>query len=594
MIKLFYKKYLKTSVFVFFCISFFCPVEADIAHGYSVFSKLYHDKSDSRFENSLKAPKKGGKISLGIHGSFNSLNPFILMGDSSEAILYTTSRLMEISQNEPASNYAYTATGIEVLKDKIIFHLNNKATFSNGDKITAEDVIFSFNILLEKGHPKYRNTYKNIERVESKSDTKVIFYIKKMNKFTPINVGSLPILSKKFFSNRDFEKALKTPMPASGPYFVKDFNFGKNILIEKRENWWGENILSQKNRNNFKNINFSYFYDQRTQFEAFKAGLIDMRLEFSSKNWYKSYNFKNVKNRKIKKLTFKTYQPHMANGLYFNTEKFPWNNIKIRRHISSLFDFDWINKHMFYGLNKKNCSFFPNSPLRAPVNLNSGQKNWISDLKTKFPKESYNHDVCKNNYNKRSNMKSFQRFMTSIGYKINNNFFFEKDGRELSLQILINNKSYDRIFRPFVKILKMAGVNATIRLVDISVYNSIVESGDFDMIYHRFSQNLIPKEEQAEYWGSNFARTKGSSNISRIKNKAIDKTINWMINSNTFEEVINRAQVLDHLLLSGYYAITGWHPKGHYVAVWDKFQIPEPAKYGRIDVTYWSITDDSG
>jgi microcin C transport system substrate-binding protein len=575
------------------------------SHGISTFNQLMYGKNQKAFDNTLDHPIQGGNIRIGLNATFDSLNPFIVWGTPAQSVHYTVARLFEQSHNEPASAYAYVAKSVDVQNDCIIFTLHENMSFDDGSLITANDVVFSFNALITHGHPLYAMYYDDIKKVVSKGPNRVVFYKKntRPNRELPLILGQIPVLSKRFFSDKDFSKPLKTPMPASGPYVISSYKMGRSLTLKRRRPWWGDKVMSQAKRHNLDTLEFSYYLDSQAQFEAFKAGYLDIRLEFSSKKWAKAYAFEAVKKGDIHRLEFTTQQPHRANGLYFNCRKKPWSHKGIRCVIASLFDFDWVNEKIFYGLNHRNNSMFPNSVLKAPKVLNASQKQWIEENGKKyacaFKKNSFNFKNKlqeKISYSPsfflRDRIEKAQKYFQSLGYKLNKFFIFEKNNVPLRLEILIQEKSYDRIFRSFIHTLKRAGIDATIRLVDKGTYQERLEYYDFDMIFDGHYQSITPGNEQRDFWGSKAANRPGSRNISGIHDPLIDKTIEWLIDSKTFPELVERTQTLDYLLMKGHYAITGWHPRAHYLAVWDKYRIPPPGRYGRVDISYWALKEE--
>lgn len=568
---------------------------AEPQHGFSTFGQLKYPKGFQRFDYTLAHPYEGGELKLAAQGTFDSLNPFIVTGTPADYIGLTFSTLLDQAKDEPATSYAYVAETIEVAPDHswVIFTLHPQAQFNNGEKITVEDVIFSFEILRTKGLPLYREYYKNVEKAEKISDTQIKFsFNTKNNRELPLILGQLPILSKKYFETHSFSESTLTAFPSSGPYEIVHVDPGRSITYKRVQNWWAKDNASQKNQFNFDTIRVDYYRDPQAMFEAFKTGDVDLRLENSAKQWATGYDFTAVKNNQIKLLELPVHISSGTYGLFFNTRKDIFKSPQVRKALSFLLDFNWLNKNIFYNLYTRNLSYFPNSELACKEKLEESDVSFLKELVPSLPKVIFEGPftlpIIENETQLRDVLQQSKNILLSEGWVIQNQKLV-KDNKPFTFEILIYDKAHERFLLNFIATLKRVGIEAKIRLMDVSTYQERVDQLDFDMILGGIPQSPTPGNEQRNFFGSLSVHRKGTMNYAGIQSPVLDTVIEKLIESPDYETLKTRVRVLDRLLLEGYYMIPAWNSPTLKIAVWDKFMIPEPAKYSRLDFLTWSF-----
>ncbi|HLD95208.1 MAG TPA: extracellular solute-binding protein, partial [Alphaproteobacteria bacterium] len=463
-------------------------------HGYATFGELLYPADFERFSYTLDNPYEGGELHLAELGTFDSFNPFILRGQTpSYAFLlnkvYAT--LLAPAKDEPASSYAYVAKSIDLdEKSKWCdFHLNEMAVFSDGSAITAHDVVFSFTILVEKGLPQFKAYYQHIVKAEALDDYTVRFHFNETkNRELPLIVGQLPILSKKYYETHAFDAPSLEKAPTSGPYVIEKCEPGRLLSYKKVKNWWGKEVASQKNQHNYELITVYYFRDNNTMFEAFKSGQVDFRMENVSKQLATEYTFDAVKRGDIVRLELANTMSSLTVGYFMNLRRHTFKDPLVRKGISILLDFEWLKKNIFYNLYDRNNSYFPKSEFDSSKGLNEKSLALLKDLKRTYPddvsddvfKEPDIFPVLKSEEDTRLTIQKAQELFKKAGYELKDGVLV-KDGKPFSFEVLLKDKIYERFTLNFVNLLKKAGIQVGIRLVDTATYFERIESYEFDM-----------------------------------------------------------------------------------------------------------------
>lgn len=566
------------------------------AEGFSVFEDRKYPDGFKHFDYVNPDAPKGGRLTLSAVGTFNSLNPLIVRGDSPAGIGLTFSNLMTETPDRAGETYAYVAQSIEVADDRsfVIFTINPKAQFDDGVKVTADTVIWSFNTLKTKGLPMFRTYYKNIKQIEKLNNHRVKFHLDaSKNAELPLILGQVYILPQHFYETESFEStSLKIP-PSCGPYKIKSMTAGRNITYERVKNWWGESIPSQVGKNNFDEIHYEFFLDPTTQLEAFKRGRIDIRAEVSIKNWKTAYNFPAVTNGWVirEEIPYAATQP--TYGFFFNARHSIFQDPRIREALTIVYDFYWVNKHLFYGAYQRNLSYFPNSCFAARGLPSQEELTILDPWKNQIParvfSEVFNLPLKKNYQGVRASLTRAIELFKEAGWQIKNGLMV-KDGTDtpFSFEILIDDQSKEKLCLNFAETLTRIGVSAMVRSIDKAAYTQRLETKNFDMVLESILQSNSLGNEQRDYFGSSRADSRGSRNYAGIKNPAIDAIIEQLIQSSSYEQLCNRSRALDRLLLWGFYMIPAWHKNELFVAYWDKFGHPKvSAKFNPFNIQTW-------
>lgn len=571
------------------------------SHGIDLYNQLKYGADFKNFDYVNPDAPKGGELTLAAIGSFDSLNPFVIKGVPAAGMThvypsYLHATLLAHSFDEPIAAYGYIAEKIELAPDRswIIFTLRKEAKFHDGSQITPDDVIFTFNILKEKGNPFFKAYYREITTVEQIGKYQVKFsFLSGKNLELSVIIGDMPILSKSYYTKHNFEDATLIIPLGSGPYKIETVDAGKSITYRRVKHWWGENLPANKGLYNFDKIKYLYFRDGIVAFEALKTGVYDLRIENESKNWAKEYNLPVVKQGKMLK---KTIPNHMIQGMQafiFNMRRDLFKNKEVRQALSLLFDFEWTNKNLFYGFYKRTNSFFENSELAAHGLPSEDELKILAPFHAKLPREvfttAFEMPVNDGLGNIRSQIKKAQDLLKQAGWVMNEQKLVNsKNYQPFVFDILISDPVYIRVLQGFINNLKRVGIEANVRLVDAAQYESRVEDFDFDMIIQKIGQTSSPGNEQVEFWSSKTANIKGSFNYAGIKNPVIDQLIEGVLKASSREHLTAATRALDRVLLWNYYVIPMWHNDAYWVAYWNKFGQPKiiPAYNFPLD-TWW-------
>ena len=593
-------------LFTFFMVTcFFFPKNLSVKeenynymHGMAMHGDLKYKKNFKNFEYSNPDAPKRGKIKLSAIGTFDNLNPYILKGVAAYQTSYLFETLMKSSFDEPFSQYGLLAEKVMLPDNRkwVRFKLRNFARFSDGTKVTSDDVIFSFKILMSKGHPAWKNYYSQVEEVLKINELEVQFnFSGETNRELPLIIGyQLPIFSKKYWSNKQFDKTTLDPPVGSGPYLISDLQPGRSITLKRDPNYWGKNLNVNRGRYNFDEIHTDYYRDVTVALEAFKSGAYDFRLENSSKNWATAYNFNATKNGQVIVEEIPYARPSGMQGFAFNTRKPIFKNRNVRKALTYAFDFEWSNKNLFYNAYTRTKSFFDNSELSSQSYPSKKELKILSKFKDKIPPEIFNEiyqpprtDDKENGL--RKNLRTARRILKDEGWIIQNDILTNKiTGEVFKFEILLRSPLFERIVLPLKRNFKKLGIEVSIRTVqDDSQYQKRLEEFDFDMVVTNFGSVISPGNEQKNWWSSEAADQPGTQNIIGVKNPVIDEIIDKLISARDREELVLYTKVLDRILLFNYYLIPQFHI-GHYrVAYWNKISRPEITSKYDLGFDFW-------
>ncbi len=538
---------------------------------------------------------KGGTLKQAAIGSFDTFNPFVINGVAAAGIGLTYDTLMKQSADEPFSLYALIAESIEIdtQRHRVIFKINPKARFSDNTPITPEDVVFSFNILKEKGLPTYRAYYQDVLRVEA-TETDVIFYINPQvsNRELPLILGELPVLSKAWWQDKDFTKTILTPPISSGPYLIDTFEAGKFISYRLNPSYWAKDLNVNRGYYNFDTIRYDYYRDATVAIEAFKAGLFDVRMENEAKKWVTFQDMKEVQEGQIIMRSFEHHMPRGMQGFVFNTRRAIFQDPRVRAALAYAFDFNWLNTNLFYGLYRRTNSFFENSSLKATGLPTPAEKKLLEPWRDTLPPEVFTtpYTAPQNKGNIRWNLEIALKLLNEAKWFVRQGKLVNEKNEPFTFEILLDAPSaaaWERIVLPFVGQLKRLGIEARIRIVDAIQYKNRLDNFDYDMIVFVWGQSLSPGNEQRYFWGSQSALTHGSWNFSGIQNPAVDALIEAIVQANSQEELETAVHALDRVLLWSHLVIPHWHTPYQSFIYWNRFDMPQTTPMKGMDLLTW-------
>lgn len=574
--------------------------EVTISHGLAMHGEAKYGPDFTHFDYVNPDAPKGGDVRLSAIGTFDTLNQFTLKGVPAAGIGLLFDSLVESSVDEAFTEYGLIAETIEVPDDRswVAFTLRPEARFHDGSPITVEDVIFTMETLQTKGHPRYRAYYANIEKGVKVGERKVKFsFSGGENHELPLIVGQIPVLSKAYWADKDFEKTTLDAPLGSGPFQVARVDAGRSITYRRVKDYWAANLPVKRGRHNFGTLRYDYYRDQTVALEAFKAGEYDFRVETSSKQWATAYDIAAVKDGLINVKEIPHENSTGMQGFIYNTRRTIFQDPKVREALAYAFDFEWTNKTLFYGAYTRTSSFFSNTELASRELPTSQELEILEPYRDRVPEQvfskTYQPPTTDGSGKIRKQLRTAFDLLKRAGWVIKNKKLVnEKTNQPMQFEILLVSPAFERIVLPFKKNLERLGINVTVRTVDVAQYQKRVDTFDFDMMVNVFGQSLSPGNEQRDYWSAAKADIEGSRNLIGIKDPVVDELIDLIISAPDRDSLIYRTRALDRVLLWGHYVIPQWYLQSNRVAYWDKFGRPQTTpKYGLGFDAWWLVAD---
>jgi len=567
-----------------------------VSHGVSVFDDLKYRPGFRHFDYVNPAAPKGGTLKVRGIAGFDNLNPYILKGVVPDYIGLTFDSLMTPAADKPDSYYGLIAKSAELPADRswIAFNLRPEAKFSDGTPITADDVLFTFTSLLEKGHPRYALLYGRVEKAEKLSRYKVKFAFKPgNNRQLPTIMAGLPVVSKAFFEGKPFDKTTVNPVLGSGPYTVESSEIGRNITYVRNKSYWARNLPVNRGRYNFDRVQVEYYRDRGIAFEAFMAGEYDFREEFNANRWSIRYNNDAVADGRIRRETLDDRRPSGVQAFFMNVRRSKFKDRRVRRALNLAFDFEWTNRSLFYGIYRRIESLFENSYLAASKPPSDAELALLWPFADKLPPKlftvPYRAPATDGSGNNRKNLLEAASLLEQAGWRVRKGKLVDAKGRPFKIEFLIPQVSFKRIIGPYQRNLKRLGIETRIRVVDSANYQERIHQFDFDIIMRRYGQSLTPGVELRGIYGSKQAGVSGSRNYGGIQNPVVDALIEKTVVAEDRESLITAVRTLDRVLMWNEYIIPQWFKGAHNIAYWNKFSRPKtkPAySIGVVD-TWW-------
>ena len=544
-----------------------------------------------------RAPK-GGRITQGVLGTFDSLNPFIVKGLTLPQIRgYVVESLLARGYDEPFTLYGLLARTVETDADRtyVTFALDPAAKFSDGTPVTAEDVIFSWELLRDKGRPNFRTYYIKVAKAEALSERVVRFDLTGANdRELPLILGLMPVLAKHAINPDTFEDTSYEPMVGSGPYTIAKVDPGRSILLKRDANYWGRDLPINRGLWNFDEVRFDFYRDSNSHFEAFTKGLYDVRVELDPSRWETAYNVPAVRDGRIVKEAFPNGLPKQFSGLVFNTRRAIFSDIRVREALGLLLDFEWLNHNFFYDRYKRSASYFEDSELSARGRSASDRerallKPFPDAVRADVMDGTWQPAVSDGSGRDRSMLKRALALLDTAGYALDGSVLRSKlTHQPFSFEILVTSKDQERLALAYARDLKRAGIVARPRIVDAVQYDQRRITYDYDMIEFRWDQSLSPGNEQVFYWGSAAADTDGTRNYMGVKSAAIDAMIAAMLEAREHDGFVAATRALDRVLMSGFYVVPLYHLPTQWVARWTRIAHPaETSLFGYLPETWW-------
>jgi peptide/nickel transport system substrate-binding protein len=543
-----------------------------------------------------RAPK-GGNLNLAYLGAFDSLNPYNVKALSTAQGLIGNvyQSLMARSADEPFTLYGLIAKSIETnaARDRVVFHLDQAARFSDGTPITSADVVFTFNLLKAKGRPQQRAAFSLVKSIDAPDDWTIAYDLSGANdRELPLTLAIMPVLSRAHIDAEHFEdQTLQIPV-GSGPYRVVEVKPGERLVLERNPDYWAKDLPISRGLYNFDKIRIDYYRDATAMFEAFKAGLIDYRVEDDTNRWRNEYDFPAAKDGRVIRAAIPTALPKGVSGFAFNTRRPVFADPPVREALASMFDFEWINANLFGGAYKRSEGFFDDSELSSisqPASVREREllAPYPGAVRDDVMEGKWRAPVSDGTGRDREIAKGALDRLIAAGYSLRDGHLVGAEGKPLAFEILVRNRDEERLALAYARNLARIGVVANVRLVDEVQFQRRRTSFDFDMMIGSWVASPSPGNEQRGRWSSAAADAQGAYNISGVRSPAVDAMIAAILAAKTNEDFTAAVRALDRLLISGFYIVPLYYAQEQWIAYSSKLGRPEKTPLFGIELSAW-------
>ncbi len=575
--------------------------------GISTIGELKHPDGFAHFDYVNPEAPKGGELKLSETGTFDTFNPILAKGEAAAGVTTLVfDTLLKSAEDEITAAYGLLAEGVSYPDDisSATFRLRAEAKWADGQPVTPEDVVYSFDMVKEH-NPLFANYYRHVVSAEKTDERDVTFrFDEKNNHELPNILGQFPIIPKHWWegtdakgNKRDIARTTLEPVMGSGPYRIASFQAGGSIRFELRDDYWGKDLNVNVGQNNFRTITYTFFGDRNVEFEAFRAGNVDFYQDNSASHWATAYDFPAMQDGRVVREQIEN--PRRATGVMQafvpNLRREQFKDQRVREALNYAFDFEDLNRNLAHNAYQRVDSYFWGTELASSGLPEGREKEILEELKDKVPAEvfttPYTNPINGDPKKVRENLRKALTLFKEAGYELKGNRLVEtKTGKPFGFEILLSNPSFERTVTPFVNSVKKIGIDARIRTVDASQYTNRVRSFDYDMIYGIWAQSLVPGNEQSDYWGSSSVGQEGSKNYAGIADPAIDALIKKIVFAPNRDELVATTRALDRVLLAHHYVIPLFYSKTVNIAYWNQLARPQELPYyglGFPDV-WWS------
>lgn len=588
---------------VCFSVFGFAPASAEPQHAIAMHGEPAYPADFTHFSYVNPDAPKGGRLTLAVLGTFDSLNPLIVRGTAAQQVRnYVVESLLTRGQDEPFTLYGLLAETVETdeARSYVAFQLNPRARFSDGTPVTVDDVLFSWQLLRDEGRPNHRYYYGKVSRAAKIGDRTVRFdFSESGDRELPLILGLMPILPKHAIDAKHFQDGGLKPLVGSGPYRIGEVRPGESVSLQRNPDYWGRDLPVNRGLYNFDEIRIDYFRDANTWFEAFKRKIYDVRFETDPGRWTTQYDFPAAREDHLIRESFISAEPRPIMAFVFNTRRPIFADIRVRRAINELFDFEWVNSKLYYGVYRRNASFFEASELSArgrPVGARERA------LLAPFPGAVrpdvlaglYEPPVSDGSGRDRNSLKRALALFAEAGWELRDGKLIERtSGKAFRFEIMVSSRDEERLALAFSTMLRRAGVAATVRFVDGTQFEQRRRTYDFDMLPYTWQQSLSPGNEQNFYFGSASADVPGTRNYMGVKSKALDAMIAALIAAHTREDLVAASRSIDRILMSGAYVVPLFYLPELWVARWPWISRPGKQPLTGFTLESWWRTPES-
>ncbi|MCD2184074.1 extracellular solute-binding protein [Rhizobium sp. GN54] len=565
--------------------------------GISTVGDLKYRPGFAHFDYVNPEAPKGGTLRLSNAGTFDTFNPLLAKGEAAVGVGMVFDTLMKSSEDEITTSYGLLAEGVSYPDDisSATFRLRPEAKWEDGQPVTPEDVIFSFEKVIEH-NPLFTNYYQHVVSVEKTGERDVTFHFdEKNNRELPQILGQFSIVPKHWWEGkdakgqqRDISRTTLEPVMGSGPYRIASFSPGASIRYELRDDYWGKDLNVNVGQNNFGRIEYSFYGDRNVEFEAFRAGNVDYWFENQASRWATGYDFPAVKDGRIKReeVPNRRRASGVMQAMVPNMRKEMFKDERVREALGYAFDFEELNKTIFFGQYQRVNSYFFGTELASSGLPEGKELEILNEVKDQVPPsvftEPFENPVGGDPGKQRENLRKAVALLKDAGYVLKGNRMVRADtGEPLSFEILLSSPMLERVALPYANNLKRIGIDARLRTVDPSQYTNRTRDFDYDMTWHVWGQSLHPGNEQGDYWGSSSVSRVGSQNYAGIADPAVDALINRIIFAKDREELVAATRAMDRVLLHHHYVVPMYYRMSDPIAYWNRITPPaELPTYG--------------
>lgn len=597
-------------IFTLLLAALFVPVTASYAdaeqsavqsnaapYGLAMHGHAKYDQTDTHLSYVNPDAPKGGTRTEGTSGTFDTLNPYSIKGIAAQGLNLYYDRLMQRVWDEPFTMYPLIAEKAVVADDRsaITFFINPAARFHDSSPITLDDIKFSFETLRESGRPNMQRLYKLVDDVTLDRDAGSIRFDlgDGYDQETVLILSMMPVLSKAWWKDRDFAATTLTPPLSSGPYIITDVDPGRRIVYERDPDYWAANLMVNVGHYNFDRVIYDYFRDDTAAFESFKAGDLTFRREWNAGKWASGYDFPAAQNGDVITAEIGHQRPERIQSLIFNTRRTPFDDIRVRKALSRLIDFEWINDNLFHGKYKRIESFFANSPLAAPDTPSAEEIALLSPWKDSLPaaifETRWRAPTATNNKEWRQELRTADSLLKEAGWIVQDGKRVNKDtGAPFEFEIMISSPAEKKIVLSFAKNLSRLGIQANVRLLDDANFQNRLSRYDYDMTLYYWRNSLSPGTEQTLYWSCESADIPYRWNYPGICHPAVDALSRKIADAKTRGELVTAVHALDRILTWQHYVIPLFYA-GYDMVAYDKaIKRPDVTPlYGMVIESWW-------
>ena len=559
------------------------------SHGISTFGTLKYDADFPHLDYvNVEAPK-GGEMAIWAPGTFDSMNPYTRKGRAGALSSVFFEAMLTSTADEIGASYCLVCETLiyPPTKDWVIFNIRPEAAFSDGTPITADDALFTYELFLAEGLPSFRAVLgQTVESAEvlSPSQIKFTFKAEAPKRDAIESVGGLPIFSKAWFETNDagLDESRLEPAIGSGPYVLDSFDINQRIVYKRNPDYWGANLPINIGRNNFDSIRIEYFGDSNAAFEGFKSGAYTFRIENSSKTWATGYDFPSLDDGTVVKAELDDGTIATGQSFAMNLRRPQFQDVRVREAIGLMFNFEWSNETLFFGLYERINSFWENSELAAQGAPTPEEAALLQPLVDQglldasiLEAEAVLAPPSSARQLDRKNLRKASNLLDEAGWEVGDDGMRRKDGKTLREEILEDSPTFDRVINPFVENLRRLGVDAVYNRIDPAQYTDRTRSFDFDIITDQFPMGYEPGNSLKQYFGSQTADDSVFNSMG-LKSPAVDALIEVIANAEERDAMIVAVKALDRVLRAEKFWIPQWYKDKHTVAYYDMYEYPDP------------------